>query len=151
MMEVIPLNSPEYYAPYDGAIEESQQELKACLREKLILDSPYSENPFPSVYAEIAAPDLNHRLQPFLRGKTSCQALFSLPDKPVVLKLERREIYDMVRKRVDRILTSMSQFGRSACEAAWRIAVEFWFQPRGFIKVHIPQKVSPNFTPFFRS
>ncbi len=148
-MEVIPLNSPEYYAPYDGAIEESQRELKACLREKLILDFPYAENRPPTAYAEIAVHDLNHRLQPFLRGKTSCQALFSLPDKPVVLKLERREIYDMVRKRVDRILTSMSQFGRSACEAAWRIAVEFWFQPRGFIKVHIPQKCHPILPSFF--
>jgi len=25
---VLPLNSPEYYAPYNGAIEESQREVK---------------------------------------------------------------------------------------------------------------------------
>ena len=37
---VLPLNSPTYYAPYNGAIEESQRELKACLREKLIPDLP---------------------------------------------------------------------------------------------------------------
>jgi len=29
---VLPLNSPDYYAPYNGAIEESQREIKGCLR-----------------------------------------------------------------------------------------------------------------------
>jgi hypothetical protein len=53
--------------------------------------------------------------------------------------------------RVERILVSMNQFDKSAREAAWRIAVEFYLQSRGFIKVHIPQKVSPNFTPIFVS
>jgi hypothetical protein len=71
--------------------------------------------------------------------------------RPRFSRLERREIYDMVRARVERILKSMNQFGRSAREAAWRIAVEFWLQARGFIKVHIPKKVSPNFTPIFDS
>ncbi len=144
---VLPLNSPEYYAPYNGAIEESQRELKACLREKLIPELDYSENHSP-VYAEVAAHDLNHRLRSCLRGKTSCQVFFSSLGKPFFSKLERREIYDIVQERVERILVSMNQFGRSARESAWRIAVEFWLQSRGFIKVHIPQKVSPNFTPF---
>ena len=33
---VLPLNSPGYYAPYNGAIEESQRELKRSLRNKLV-------------------------------------------------------------------------------------------------------------------
>jgi hypothetical protein len=45
----------------------------------------------------------------------------------------------------------MNHFGKSARETVWRIAVKFWLQSRGFIKVHIPQKVSPNFTLFFRN
>ena len=148
---VLPLNSPEYYAPYNGAIEESQRELKACLREKLIPDLPDSENPSTAVYAEVAAHDLNHRLRPCLQGKTSCQVFFFMGEKPVFSKLERREIYDILRERVERILVSMNQFERSAREAAWRIAVEFWLQSKGFIKVHIPPKVSPYFTPIFIS
>jgi hypothetical protein len=146
---VLPLNSPTYYAPYNGAIEESQRELKACLREKLIADLPYSEDPSAAVYAEVAAHDLNHRLRPCLNGKTSCQVFFSSTDKPVFSKLERRRIYDNVLARVERILTSMNQFGKSAREAAWRIAVEFWLQSRGFIKVHIPKKCYPILPPFF--
>jgi len=148
---VLPLNSPVYYAPYNGAIEESQRELKACLREKLIPDLPDLENHSMAVYAEVAAHDLNHRLRPCLNGKTSCQVFFSHGERPVFSKLERREIYDILLERVERILRSMNQFDKSAREAAWRIAVEFWLQSKGFIKVHIPRKVSPNLTPIFCS
>ena len=148
---VLPLNSPVYYAPYNGAIEESQRELKACLREKLIPDPPGSENHSMAVHAEVAAHDLNHRLRPCLNGKTSCQVFFSPGERPVFSKLERREIYDILLERVDRILRSMNQFDKSAREAAWRISVEFWLQSKGFIKVHIPRKVSPNLTPIFDS
>jgi len=148
---VLPLNSPVYYAPYNGAIEESPRELKACLREKLIPDLPLSENHSAAVYAEVAAHDLNHRLRRGLNGKTSCQVFFSWAERPVFSKLERREIYDIVLARVERILASINQFGKSAREAAWRIAVEFWLQSREFIKVHIPKKVLPNFTSIFGS
>jgi hypothetical protein len=148
---VLPLNSPVYYAPYNGAIEESQRELKTCLREKLIPELPGSENHSIAVYAEIAAHDLNHRLRPCLNGKTSCEVFFSFGERPVFPKLERRAIYDILLERVERILVSLNQFDKSAREAAWRIAVEFWLQSKGFIKVHIPQKVSPHFTPIFCS
>jgi hypothetical protein len=150
---VLPLNSPVYYAPYNGAIEESQRELKACLREKLISDLPLpsSENHSLGVYAEVAAHDLNHRLRPCLNGKTSCQVFFSPGERPVFSKWERREIYDILLERVERILASMNRFDKSTREAAWRIAVEFYLQSKGFIKVNIPQKVSPNFTPIFDS
>ena len=148
---VLPLNSPAYYAPYNGAIEESQRELKACLREKLIPDLPDLENYPMAVYAEVAAHDLNHRLRPCLNGKTSCRVFFSPGERPVFSKLERRKIYDILLERVERILVSMNQFDKSAREAAWRIAVESWLQSKGFINVHIPRKVSPNFTPIFDS
>jgi len=147
---VLPLNSPTYYAPYNGAIEESQRELKACLKEKLIPDDlPSSHN--PAVYAEVAAQDLNHRLRPCLRGRTSCEVFFSSGGRPVFSKRERREVYEVVLGKVERILRAMKEDGKSAWEAAWRIAVECWLRSKGFINVHIPQKVSPNFTPIFCS
>jgi hypothetical protein len=144
---VLPLNSPEYYAPYNGAIEESQRELKACLREKLVLGSPYSPDPM-TVYAEVAAHDLNHRSRPCLRGKTSCQAFFSSGEKPVFSKLERRAIYDILLERVERILESMNEWGKAARESAWRIAVESWLWSKGFINVHTPKKCHPILPPF---
>jgi hypothetical protein len=144
---VLPLNSPEYYAPYNGAIEESQREMKACLREKLAPGVSCSPDAM-AVYAEVAAHDLNHRLRRCLQGKTSCQMFFSLGEKPIFSKLDRREIYDILLEGVDRILESMNEGAKSARESTWRIAVEFWLQSKGFIKVHTPKKCHPISPPF---
>jgi len=148
---VLPLNSPAHYAPYNGAIEESQGELKACLRDKRLSLLPDMERDSLAIYAEVAVHDLNHRHRPCLRGKTSCQVFFSMDQRTVFSKWERRAIYDILMDRVERILVSMNEFDKSAREAAWRIVVEFYLQSRAFIKVLIPQKVSPNFTPIFDS
>ena len=147
---VLPLNSPVYYAPYNGAIEESQREMKRCLREKLGLGLSCSREQI-GPYAEAAAHDLNHRLRDCLGGRTSCQVYFGSGPKPVFTKRERRNIYDCLMERVGRILLSLNQSGQEARESAWRIAVESWLRSMGYIKVHINQKVSPNFTPFFSS
>jgi hypothetical protein len=147
---VLPLNSPVYYAPYNGAIEESQREMKRCLGEKLELGvSWFREQVGP--YAEAAAHELNHRLRDSLGGRTSCQVYFGSGTKPVFTKRERRDIYDCLMERVGRILLSLNESGQVARESAWRIAVEFWLQSKGYIKVHINPKVSPNFTPILVS
>jgi hypothetical protein len=144
---VLPLNSPEDYPPYNGAIEESQREVKRCLRDKFSLGLPeYRDH--VSAYVEAAIHDLNHRLRPCLEGKTSCQVFFAHDNKSAFRKRERREIYDIIMERTERILSAMKQSGKSVREAAWRIAVESWLKSRGFIKVHTNPKVSPNFIPF---
>ncbi|MDP2976273.1 MAG: hypothetical protein Q8N45_08690 [Anaerolineales bacterium] len=144
---VLPLNNPEYYAPYNGAIEESQREVKRSLREKLV--SGLSDcRDHVAAYAEAAVNDLNHRIRPCLNGRTSCEAFFVSADKPVFTKRERRGIYDWVMERVERILSTMNQSGQAVRESAWRIAVESWLRSRGYIKVHINQKCHPILPPF---
>jgi hypothetical protein len=143
---VLPLNNPEYYAPYNGAIEESQREIKSCLGQKLrqgLLDAVEHI----TVYAEAAVNDLNHQIRPCLKGKTSCQVFFEPGNRPAFTKQKRREIYDWVQERFERILSVMNQSGQAVRESAWRIAVESWLRSKRYIKVHQP-KVSPNFTPF---
>ncbi len=140
---ILPLNSPAYYAPYNGAIEESQGELKKCLEDKLRL-APSCSREQIEPYAEAAVHDLNHRLRGCLGGKTSCQVFFQPGSKPSFTKRERRDIYEGLQEKVERILAEMNQYGKAAKESAWRIAVEFWLQSKGFIKVHINRKVSPN-------
>jgi hypothetical protein len=144
---VLPLNSPEYYAPYNGAIEESQREVKRSLREKLMSGSADFRD-HVAAYAEAAVNDLNHRIRPCLNGRTSCEAFFVSADKPVFTKRERRGIYDWVMERVERILSTMNQSGQAVRESAWRIAVESWLRSRGYIKVHINQKCHPILPPF---
>ena len=144
---VLPLNSPEYYAPYNGAIEESQWEVKRSLREKLMSGSADCRD-HVAAYAEAAVNDLNHRIRPCLNGRTSCQVFFVSTDKPVFTKRERRGIYDWVLERVERILSTMNQSGQAVRESAWRIAVESWLRSKGYIRVHINQKCHPILPPF---
>jgi hypothetical protein len=146
---VLPLNNPEYYAPYNGAIEESQREIKSCLGNKL-LGLPDPEEHI-TAYAEAAVNDLNHQIRPCLKGKTSCQVFFEPGNRPTFTKQKRREIYNRVQERFERILSDMNQSGQAVRESAWRIAVESWLRSKGYIKVHINPKVSPNFTPLFSS
>ena len=73
---------------------------------------------------------------------------FAAADKLAFTKRERREIYDSIMEKVERILSAMKQSGQAIRESAWRIAVESWLKSRGYIKCHINTKVSPNFTLF---
>jgi len=146
---VLPLNNPEYYAPYNGAIEESQREIKNCLGNKLMgLLDPEEHI---TAYAEAAVNDLNHQIRPCLNGRTSCQVFFEPTNRPTFTKQSRREIYDWVQERFERILSALNQSEQAVRESAWRIAVESCLRSKGYIKVHINTKVSPNFTPFFIS
>jgi len=139
---VLPLNNPEYYAPYNGAIEESQREVKTSLREKLVLGLSDCRDHI-AAYAEAAVNDLNHRIRPCLNDRTSCQAFFESGKRPVFTKRERRGIYDWVMERVERILSTMNPSGQAVKESAWRIAVESWLRSKGYIRVHINQKCHP--------
>jgi hypothetical protein len=144
---ILPLNSPRDYAPYNGAIEESQRELKGCLREKLALAMSSPQNHI-AAYAESAVNDLNHRVRPCLNGRTSCQAFFAPRVTPAFNRRQRREIYDSILEKVETILSRMKQSGQAIRESVWRIAVESWLTSRGHIKPHINTKVSPKFSPF---
>jgi hypothetical protein len=144
---VLPLNNPEYYAPYNGAIEESQWEVKKGLREKLVSDLHDCRDHI-AAYAEAVVNDLNHRIRPCLNDRTSCQMFFESGKRPVFAKRERRRIYDWVMERVERILSTMNQSGQAARESAWRIAVESWLRSKGYIRVHINQKCHPLLPPF---
>jgi len=144
---ILPLNSPRDYAPYNGAIEESQRELKGCLQDKLALAMPNPQDHM-AAYAESAVNDLNHRSRPCLNGRSSCQVFFQAGIKPIFKKRQRREIYDSIMDKVDRILSAMKESGQAIRESAWRIAVESCLKTKGYIKPHITTKVSPNFSSF---
>ncbi len=144
---VLPLNNPEYYAPYNGAIEESQRELKACLRKKL-MEGLLDPGDHLTAYAEAVVNDLNHRRRPCLNGRTSCQVFFEFGSRPIFTKRERRSIYDCVMERAERILSTMNQSGQAVRESAGRIAVESWLRSKGYIRIHINQKCHPILPPF---
>jgi hypothetical protein len=136
---VLPLNSPAYYPPYNGAIEEAQGELKTeidnqvkpvgCLQPSRI-----------EPYARAAAHELNHRRRDVLDNKTPCQSFYG--NRLFFTKPERKEIYDTLKAKQDYILSSGNNLSH---EAAWRIAAETWLLQKGFITISINNKVLPDF------
>jgi hypothetical protein len=76
-------------------------------------------------------------------------AVFLLGRETGFSKWKRREIYDILLERIERILGAMNQFGKAAPALAWGTVVQSWLQSRGFIKVHIPKKCHPILAHFF--
>jgi hypothetical protein len=128
-------------------IGESQRELKECLQEKLALAKSNPQNHM-AAYAGSAVNDLNHRIRLCLSDPTSWQVFFGPDVKPEFNRRKRREIYDRIMEKVERILSAMKESGKTVREFAWRIAVESWLKSRGYIKPQIKTKVSPNSSSF---
>ena len=97
---VIPLNSPTYYPPYNGAMERSQDEMKRQL-----------ESTGKSVHAhiqresELAAHDLNHKSRRSLKGDTACERFSAR--KKLLNKYDKRK-----RREVSSISWSISWLWR---------------------------------------
>lgn len=134
---VLPVNSPVYYPPYNGAIEEAQTELKNGLASKLSY-KPCCPHEHLEAYAAMVEHDLNHRPRPCLNGKTSCLAYFT--DKRTFSKWQRRDAYAWITNLQNDILCSEG----TQPQAAWRIAVEAWLNMKGLITITINGKVLPS-------
>jgi hypothetical protein len=136
---VLPLNSPAYYPPYNGAIEEAQGELKTEIDNQI---KPGGCLQIPSIepYARAAAHELNHRRRDVLDHKTPCQTFYG--NRPIFTKSQRKEIYDTLKVKQDYILSSGNNL---SLDAAWRIAAETWLLQKGFITISINNKVLPDF------
>ncbi len=142
--QVLPLNSPPYYAPYNGAIEESQGEFQRGLRDKFFSDTACPRVSLQAV-AEAVENDLNHRPRPCLQGRTSCEVYFTEKNKHIFSQRERRMFYEWTTTVAGHILTRKGGNATLTGESAWRIAVEIWLQQRGYITVESMKKVLPNY------
>lgn len=135
---VMPVNSPVYYPPYNGAIEEAQTELKNGLDAKLLYRT-FCPRDHMEAYASTVEHDLNHKPRPCLNGSNACQVYFN--GKRAFTKWERREAYDWILNLQNDILGGDGVNPQSA----WRVAVETWLTMKGFITITINGKVLPNF------
>lgn len=142
---VISLNSPAYYAPYNGGVEKANGEFKRMILSKA---DPGSHNlkEHIAAYSESAANDLNHNPRECLKGQNSCQVFFNNRHRTKFTIRERRIIYEWIISKTYDIFKCMEYKTRKAYESAWRIAVETWLRMKGFINVSINGKVLPNFS-----
>jgi hypothetical protein len=139
---VLPINSPTYYAPYNGAIESANGELKACIRQKLIPLANCPREHFKA-YAEAAAHDLNHRARRCIRKSNACQAFFGA--KKVFTKEERRDVFLWISNlQKDILLEKGYCLTRQDHNASLRIAAEAWLIKAGYLTIKQNGKVSPN-------
>ena len=137
---VIPINSPPYKAPYNGAIEHTQGEFKDYLRRWGWKANTIDEF---SLLAETAAHVLNHRQRRSLNGQTSCSVYFG-DDQIRYNKRRRKSIYNWIRDLAAEISI---QAGKTKITAtAWRVASKQWLIKNGLIQIQRAGKVLPNFS-----
>lgn len=137
---VIPINSPVKSAPYNGAVEHAQGEIKQYLR--TWQDKANTTEEF-ELLTETAAHDLNHKPRRRLGGKTACQVYFS-KNRIRFTKRKRRSVYEWIKNlAVD--ISERAGHGNITC-LAWRVAAKKWLEKNDLIRIIKPGKVLPNFS-----
>jgi len=137
---VLPLNSPCYYAPYNGAIEHAQGEIKWQL--KKVCGDMASVGEFARSVA-LVVHDLNHITRRGLGGDTSCQRFFADP-KIKYHKRKREEVFVWISERALAIVNEAAE--KITPAAAWRIACRMWLVKNGLLSISKSEKVLPYFS-----
>ncbi len=146
--QVIPLNSPRRYPPYNGAIEHDQGELKRAVQNELALSLHCPGSHMPS-YLKNAVNELNHKPRRGLGNHNSCRVFFDGKEKCKYTIRERKNIFEWLVERASLIIENMKDAGSRVLDAAWRIAVEQWLRIHGHITVRVNGKVLPNLSLIF--
>ncbi|MCE5228550.1 hypothetical protein LLG95_03000 [bacterium] len=130
---VLPLNSPPYYPPYNGAMERAQREIK----EEFVKQLGENGGAAGDQLVERAADRLNHRPRPCLGRQTPC-AVFSLgcQQARIYTRRKRREVCAWIESVAAQIVEK-SQSGprRVSAAQAWRLAAQHWMEQNGIIKL----------------
>ena len=142
--QVIPLNSPPHYPPYNGGMESAVRELKTPLVEK-ILASGSTLQPQVQAWAEVLAHELNHRFRACLHGQVACQVFQAKPALKAYTLRKRREIFDWINELTRSLIEVSVVHTQRQAETARRLAVETWLQTNGVITVTQNRKVLPIF------
>lgn len=138
---VIPLNSPAYYAPYNGAMERSQGEV----RRQLEVSGLGNFVAFAIAY-ELALHNLNHKTRRSLGLHTSCERFSGR--KELLRKYDKRRRKEVFEEILAMAVGTAEQLGLKTVrevDYAWRLSVESWLHRHGYITVSINGKVLPYF------
>lgn len=149
---VIPLNSPPHYPPYNGGIEQAQNEFQKALLVKLLGRTwpGAGQAEMLSVIhlgSEVVAHDLNRRRRPCLRGHTAALDFeVGKQNRRSYYDLrQRREVFDEISAMAAMSMAETKLTDRRAADAAWRLAVETWLRREGHITVSVGGKVLPYY------
>jgi len=137
---VIPLNSPTYYAPYNGAIEHTQGVLNHYLR-NWSFKARSAEG--LELLAELGCHDHNHMPRRSLKGKNSCRAYFDGPRVSFDMR-QRKEVFLWIKQTACDMLEKLGDDGMFM--TAWRIAARTWLQKNKYITIVRNGKVLPYYS-----
>jgi hypothetical protein len=140
---VMPLNSPTYYPPYNGAIERGQGEIKETLKEKMKY-RPACPTEHIEAWVAAATDDRNHQERHRLKERNSCQTFFANKDRAKHHRRLRKEIYNALIEKQSIMVAAMEERNQRDKEAAWRIAVEQWLVKNSHITITQNQQLSPH-------
>jgi hypothetical protein len=137
---VIPLNSPAYYAPYNGAIEHTQGKLNRYLKDwSWKAQSPECR----SLLTELSCHDHNHLPRRSLGGQNSCRAYFDCP-RISFDKRQRKEVFLWIKQAASDMLEKLGDDGLFM--TAWRIAARTWLHQNHYITIVRHGKVLPYYS-----
>lgn len=140
---VLPLNSPGYYAEYNGAIEHAQSEFKQQLRKNYKKIDSFNSFAF---CVALAAHDLNHICRRKLDGNTSCFRFFQKSNFKYS-KRQRKEVFLWIYERATDIVEKAGKNMSPA--AAWRLACKMWLIKNGLLSISKNGEVLPYFSENF--
>ena len=136
---VIPINSPPYRAPYNGAIEHTQGEFKNYLDRWSWKAGTVDRM---MLLSETAAHDLNHQPRRCLGGKTACRAYFGGP-RICYPRRKREAVYRSIHELAAEVSTRAGK--PVITPTAWRVAAKQRLLKNSLIRIQKAGKVSPNF------
>ncbi len=140
---VIPLNSPPYYAPYNGAIEQAIRELKKDMVQALPV--PQSWDPAQvSLFLAVLTAKANHRSRKCLGGQTAQHLYGQKQRRGCWNQRQRHQAFEWIRSHAKARLENKAKGDQRSTNAAWRHAVEAWLSDQALIAVSIkPKSVTP--------
>ena len=142
---VLPLNSPPYYPPYNGAMEKGIGDFKRSLEKRLRPQWPANLN--LSAQVEAVIHDLNHRPKRSLGGRTPCDAFHDQNRRLRLSNKGRAKIFRLLHQQFLQTIGAMPNRTHHQLAAAWRQTVQSWLVCQGLISIRLNKnkKVSTNF------
>ena len=142
---VIPLNSPPYYAPYNGSMENGIRELKHAWLEVLPQPLPAALD-FLTKTAQAVAHQRNCLPRRVLYDCSAMQEFYAQPAR--FHRRERHQIFQLLQLRWSEIMKRMENVNRNTALAVWREVVVSWLRCQHLIDVTENPKLLPHFAPF---
>lgn len=149
---VIPLNSPPYYPPYNGAMERGQDEFQRALKPRMLERTWPTRTPDEAVNvlqiaSEVAAHTLNQKKRASLKNVTA-RYFFEVGKqdrRDYYDRQQRREVFEEIRSMAALAMAETGLTDQKSADTAWRLSVESWLRREGHIVVSAGGEVLPCF------